>query len=62
MKTKKTVTCICIITFFLFALAGCSNVQNPGIANEIHVSLEDISDVTISYDEEQVTFYPAEGG
>lgn len=61
MKTKKIMCILLLTVFFLFALMGCSHSQNPEMANEIHFSLEKISDVTISYDEELITFYPAEG-
>lgn len=59
MKTKDFI-CILLTAFFLFTLVGCSHSQSPEIANEIHFSLEEISDVTISYDEEPITFYPSE--
>lgn len=59
MKTKIFI-CTFLTVFFLFSLMGCSQSQNQEIANEIHFSLEGISDVTISYDEEPVTFYPSE--
>ncbi len=60
MKTKNFI-CILLTVFFLFALSGCSHSQNPEVANEISFSLEKISDVTISYDEEPITFYSTEG-
>lgn len=60
MKIKKNLICICLITFFLFAFTGCSRSQSSEMANEICLSLEGISDVTISYDEEPIAFYPAE--
>lgn len=59
MKTKNFI-CTLLTLFSLFALSGCSQSQSPEIANEIHFSLEEISDLTISYDEEAITFYPAE--
>lgn len=60
MKTKKCI-CIFLTVFFLLTLSGCSRSQSPEMANELHFSLAGISDVTISYDEEPITFYPAEG-
>lgn len=61
MKTTKPFMCICLIEFCLFVVAGCSNSQSPPAANEIRCSLTGISDVAISYDEEPITFYQAEG-
>lgn len=61
MKTQKNLICFFIITCFLFTLEGCSKSQSSEIANEIRFSLEGISDVTIGYDEEAITFYQAEG-
>lgn len=61
MKITKKLICILLITFCLFLLIGCSHSQSPTIANEIRFSIEGISDVTISYDEEPITFYQAEG-
>lgn len=57
----KTMLCTFLATFFLAALIGCSHSQTSEAANEIHVSLKNISDITISYDEEAILFYPAEG-
>lgn len=61
MKNTKNFICFYLIVFCLLTLAGCSNSQSPSVANEIRFSLEGITDVTISYDEEQITFYQAEG-
>lgn len=58
-KTKKFIYVV-LTAFFLFTLTGCSHSQNSEIANEISFSLDEISDVTISYDEEPITFYLAE--
>lgn len=60
MKTKNGIG-ILLTAFFLAVLTGCAHAQSSGMANEIIFSLEGISEVTISYDEEPVTFYPAEG-
>lgn len=57
MKYRKQFVC-CIVSFaLLFTLPGCSRSQNPQVANELHFSLDRISDVTISYDEEPITFF-----
>lgn len=61
MKNTKNFICFYLIVFCLLTLAGCSNSQSPSVANEIRFSLEGITDVTISYDEEHITFYQAEG-
>lgn len=61
MKNTKNFICFYLIVFCLLTLAGCSNSQSPSVANEIRFSLKGITDVTISYDEEQITFYQAEG-
>lgn len=60
MKIKKQFICFIAIATLLSALAGCSNSQNPQIANELHFSLERISDITISYDEESITFFESD--
>lgn len=44
----------------MLALSGCSGSDKLQLANEIRFSLDGISDVTISYDEELVTFFPAD--
>lgn len=60
MKRKKFIR-ILLSTAFLFAFSACSQAKSPEAANEIRFSLEGISDITISYDEETIRFYPAEG-
>lgn len=45
----------------LFVLTGCVRSNNSQTANELHFSLDNISEVAISYDEEPITFYQAEG-
>lgn len=44
------------ILWILFLLTGCSAGNSPKLANEIAFSLDGVSEVTISYDEEEVTF------
>lgn len=60
MKIKKNLICCMVTVFFLLALTGCSQSKSPQMANELHFSLDGISDVTISYDDEAVTFFEAE--
>lgn len=55
MKTKTFFLCGTILGLFL--LAGCSNTTSQGVANELEFSLSGISQVTISYDEEPITFF-----
>lgn len=57
MKIKKQFIHSFIAALFLFSLTGCSESHTPQMVNELHFSLEKISDVTISYDEELITFY-----
>ena len=60
MKNSKKFICLALTTFYLFALIGCSHSQDPEVINEISFSLDGVSDVTISYYEELITFYPTE--
>lgn len=60
MKNQKHIVACAVLGTFLFALSGCSHSPNSELVNEIHFSLDGISDVTISYDEEQVTFLESE--
>lgn len=59
MKIKKTAACLAI-AIGVSALTGCSHGQLAQLENEITFSLDNISEVTISYDEEEVTFYESE--
>lgn len=56
MKIKKTAACLAAAVGVL-ALTGCSHGQPAQLVNEITFSLDNVSEVTISYDEENVTFY-----
>ena len=56
MKIKKRAACLAAAVGVL-ALSGCSHGQSAQLKNEITFSLDTISEVTISYDEEKVTFY-----
>lgn len=60
MKIRKQFAACLAVTVSLLALSGCSHGQSFQLANEITFSLESISEVTISYDEEKVTFYEGE--
>lgn len=61
MKIKKQmVYCMAAVALQLL-LTGCGVSQNLQMANELHFSLSGISDVTISYDDESITFLEADG-
>lgn len=61
MKLKKQLICSLVSILFLCSLTGCTDSHSPERENELHFSLEKISDITISYDEETITFYETEG-
>lgn len=56
MKIRKIAACLAAAAGVL-ALTGCSHGQSVQLGNEITFLLDSISEVTISYDEENVTFY-----
>lgn len=59
---RKTRLAICLIAAAnLLALIGCSQGQSPRLANILTFPLDQISDITISYDDEALTFYESEG-
>lgn len=60
MKMKKHLAAYLVPAVGLLILTGCSHKQSSTPANELTFSLKDISEVTISYDEEKVTFYESE--
>lgn len=58
MKNIKKKLAACLTTILILpVLSGCSSGQALQMANEIHLSLDGISELTISYDEETVIFY-----
>ncbi|NMS91797.1 DUF4097 domain-containing protein [Clostridioides difficile] len=60
MKLKKQITiCIAMATCML-TFTGCSHSQTSSLANELHFSLDDILNLTISYDEEKIAFFESE--
>lgn len=61
MKTKKKLFTIFAMAVCISVFSGCSVPQNSDKANEMRFSLQGITDVTISYDEEPIVFYQAEG-
>ena len=60
MKKKTIIINGLLMTACLFTLSGCSHSTPAQVANELRFNLNSISDVTISYDEEAVTFFESE--
>lgn len=48
------------VMLFAFLLCGCKGARAGGMVNELHFPLERITEITISYDEEQITFFEGE--
>lgn len=61
MKITKKIICSIVTVFFVSALTSCAHSNNPQMENELRFSLDDISEVALSYDEEAITFYEADG-
>lgn len=51
-----TTSIFCLTMFF-----GCSKSKTPQMANELRFSLENISTLAISYNEENITFFVSDG-
>lgn len=62
MKLKRILGVCLAAGVGLLALAGCSGSGPAKPANEMTFSLDGISEIQISYDEENITFYESEGG
>ena len=60
MKMKRKIINGMLMAACLFTLSGCSHTTPAKAANELQFNLNGISDVTISYDEENVTFFQSE--
>lgn len=61
MRIKKQLI-ICLTSLVIvLGLPACSNSQSCQLANEMSFSLNHISEIIISYDDENVTFYESEG-
>lgn len=59
---KKTLA-LCLTTVLgLAAIPSCAHRQSLQLANEITFSLDGVTEIVISYDEEPVTFYEGEYG
>lgn len=57
MNIKKQLSACLAVAVGLSALTGCTRNQPSKLANEVAFSLDGISEVTISFDEEKVTLY-----
>lgn len=62
MNIKKHLAACLAAAWGLLSLTGCSHSQSPQLANEITFSLDGISEITISYDEETIAFHESESG
>lgn len=60
MKNKNILAACLAAAAALLALTGCSHSRASTLANEITFSLDGISEIMISYDEENITFYESE--
>lgn len=60
MTMKRKIINGMLMAACLFTLSGCSHSTPAQAANELQFNLNGISDVTISYDEESVTFFQSE--
>lgn len=60
MQNKQKISLCLTVAVGLLALTGCSQGKAAQLANEIHFPVNGISGVTISYDEEPITFYESE--
>lgn len=60
MKMKRKIINGMLMAACFFTLSGCSHSTPAQAANELQFNLNGISDVTISYDEENVTFFQSE--
>ena len=61
MKIRKGIgMCLAALASFI-CLSGCFCSQTFQLANEMRFQTDDISEITISYDEEKITFYESDG-
>lgn len=60
MITKNHIIFCAPVLLCLLLFAGCSKTDTHETANELRFSLTDVSDITISYDEEDITFYDSD--
>lgn len=60
MKCKKFIPTFSMSFLLLFLLSGCGEQQTAKPANELTFSLDDIKNITISYDDENISFFESE--
>ena len=61
MKIRKGIgMCLAALASFI-CLSGCFCSQTFQLANEMRFQPDNISEITISYDEEKITFYESDG-
>lgn len=56
MKLKNKLMYVMVVILCLAGLSGCSDKKSTQMVNELSFSMDGISDLTISYDEEKLTF------
>lgn len=61
MNCKKRITLIAAASTFLICFTACSGSKSTESMNELHFSAEEISSLTISYDDENITFAEGRG-
>lgn len=60
MKARRITIMFLLSILCLCSLAGCGKSSTPRLANTLTFSLEGISDLTISYDDENVSFFESD--
>lgn len=60
MKLKRKIINGLLLAVCLFNLSGCSHSTNTQAANILNFNLNNITDITISYDEEAITFFQSD--
>lgn len=60
MKCRKAIPLFTLFFFILFLLSACEKQQTAKLVNELTFSLDSIEDLTISYDDENVSFFESE--
>lgn len=59
-KCNKSILLFTILIIMIVWLSACGKRESAKLINEMRFSLEDISDLTISYDDENVRFFISE--
>lgn len=60
MKLRKQTALFIIVSFILLTLTGCENSQSAQMVNELSFPLDEITEITISYDDEAITFFESD--